>query len=187
MENGFLLRHTINNCGMLKTLNPSYLLNYFVVLGFSMLLYVYNVVIIHMHLDIPAIDCDRNLQTEVLCGWNFIIWPLGSIMKSFRTSEVLDHILCCMSRLHQIHTFSNHSVFGSSNLHILLRNFILEIFMYWTLFTPNFIGIAHLYDEYEAKYIWTNVAVSHMLCYFCDAQVDLLEYPELLTVPVNPS
>jgi len=68
MENGFLLRHTINNCGMLKTLNPSYLLSYFVVLGFSMLLYVYNVVIIHMHLDIPAIDCDRTLQTEVLCG-----------------------------------------------------------------------------------------------------------------------
>jgi len=43
--------------------------------------------------------------------------------------------------------------------------------MYWTLFTPNFIGIAHLYNEYEAKYIWTNVAVSHVLRYFCDAPV----------------
>jgi len=68
MENGFLLRHTINNCGMLKTLNPSYLLNYFVVLGFSMPLCVYNAVIIHMHSDIPAIDCDRTLQKDITCG-----------------------------------------------------------------------------------------------------------------------
>jgi len=44
--------------------------------------------------------------------------------------------------------------------------------MYWKLFTPNFIGIAHLYDEYEAKYIWTNVAVSHVLHYFRDALVE---------------
>ena len=53
---------------MLKTLNPSYLLNYFVVLGFSMPLCVYNAVIIHMHSDIPAIDCDRTLQKDIKRG-----------------------------------------------------------------------------------------------------------------------
>jgi len=77
------------------------------------------------------------------------------------------------SRLHQIHTFSNHSTFGRSNLRILLRNFILEIFMYRKLFLPNFIGIRHLYDEHEAKYIRTNVAVSRALRYFRDVRVSL--------------
>ena len=43
--------------------------------------------------------------------------------------------------------------------------------MYRKLFLPNFIGIRHLYDKHEAKYIRTNVAVSRALRYFRDARV----------------